>query len=183
MSNPLYPDLHHENLNDFLKLLAEAEEFDENQTPEEDPAEDLDPGQMQEDDIFQKVKEGNEEEVDTNAYEFLGRLEDGSYSGMDDITNPNDSAIRGLTAIIAGDIITNSENAVDYITVLFNNTGLNDMSPEDFKKVKGTIWKKLDDVTGSNPELAFSAFQKFVLGLVNDIRKNSGSSDAIDELT
>lgn len=168
MHNPLYTALHEENLHDFNRLLMEADQFDENL---ENNVGDTS-NSVQEDAIFDKVKQENEDDVQTNAYEFLARQEDGTFAGLNDVTNTNDPAIIGLCAVMAGDIMTNSENAVEYVTALFDHTGVNDISKEEFAKVKAAIWKKLGDIPGTNQVAAYGAFSKFVIGLVNGVRAN-----------
>jgi hypothetical protein len=174
MNNPMYPVFHESNLAEFNRLLTEADEFDETEKANEDGTEGKkDPAQMTEDDVFSKVKQNNEQDVDTNAYSFLGRDESGSYDAINDLTNRRDPAIKGLCNIITGSIIKDSENAIGYVTTLFDITGLNDISPEDFEKVKGTIWTKLEDLTALDQIEAYSSFYTFVQELVNSLRKNT----------
>ena len=173
MTNKLYPVFHEDNLSEFNRLLTEAEEFDENNSPTDEEDQKKDPAQMQEDDVFSKVKQENEQDVDTNAYSFLSRQPDGSFAAANSMTNQNDPAMKGLCNIITGDIMQNVENTVGYITALFNDTGLNDLPKEDFEKVKASIWRKLADITALDPETAYSTFQKFVVSTVNGIRENS----------
>lgn len=170
MNNSMFPVFHESNLSEFNRLLAEADEFDEN--PEENADESKDPAQITEDDVFSKVKQDNEQDVDTNAYSFLDRQEDGSFGAMNDITNERDPAVKGLCSVISGSILKNSEDAVGYVTALFNLTGANDISSEDFEKIKGTIWKKLEDLTALDPVEAYSSFYTFIQSLVNGIREN-----------
>jgi hypothetical protein len=176
MTNSLYPTFHEKNLSEFNRLLQEADEFDETQanddTIKEDPNKKKDPAQMQEDDVFSKVKQENEQDTDTNAYAFLARQEDGSLGAINNLTNQKDPAIKGLCMVISGDILQNSDNAVGYITALFNNVGVNDIQAEDFEKIKGSIWKKLEELTPLEPTIAYSTFQKFIINLVNGVREN-----------
>jgi hypothetical protein len=173
MTNPLYPAFHDVNLSAFNRLLTEADEFDEKQSDEDvAPKEKKDPAQMTEDDVFSKVKQDNEQDVDTNAYSFLGREVDGSFSAINDLTNNSDPALKGLCNVVNGSIMKNSEEAVGYVTSLFDLTGVNDLSAEDFEKVKGTIWKKLEDVTALDPVESYSTFFTFVQNLVNGLREN-----------
>lgn len=173
MTNPLYPVYHDVNLSAFNRLLMEADEFDENQNAEDTGSEEKkDPAQMTEDYVFSKVKQDNEQDVDTNAYSFLGREVDGSFGAINDLTNQKDPAIKGLCNIISGSIMKNSEDAVGYVTTLFDLSGVNDLNAEDFEKVKGTIWKKLEDLTSLHPIEAYSTFFTFVQNLVNGVREN-----------
>lgn len=169
MNNPLYPVFHEKNLSEFARLLAEAEDMSD-PIEEDVPAEDKSPAQMQEDDIFSKVKQENESDVDTNAYSFLGRQDDGSLGGINNITNDKDPAINSLCNVIKGNILSNSDDSVGYVTALFDTVGANDISPEDFEKIKGSIWKKLEEIDSLDPATAYSTFQKFIVGLINGLR-------------
>lgn len=172
--NPLFPALHESNLEEFNRLIAEAEDFDE--TPKDGEEATPSPGQIEENDVFTKVKQNNEMDVDTNAYAFLGRDESGSFTAMNDITNERDPAVKGLTTVITGCILRDSDSAIEFVTALFNACGINDISPEDFEKVKGTIWKKLEDLTVNDPVSAYSTFEKFVVSIVNGLRDNVSAS-------
>lgn len=172
MTNTLYPLFHEKNLSEFNRLLSEAEEFEDDKESKEDK----DPGQIQEDEVFAKVKQANEQDVDTNAYYFLDRESDGSFGAMNDITNQKDPAIKGLCSVITGDILQNSDGVVGYITSLFDNTGANDISQEDFKNIKSSIWDKLEELNSIEPVIAYNTFHKFIISLVNGIRDNSGAS-------
>lgn len=171
MINRLNNELTEKNLSNFNRLLLEAEKFDENEMNQEEEL-DKEDTDIIEDDVFSKVKQANEDSVETNAYSFLGREVDGSYSALNDITNEKDPAIKGLCTVITGSIVKNSEDSVGYITTLFDIVGLNDISEEDFNNVKGTIWKKLEDLTALDPAEAYSSFSKFVNSLINGIRNN-----------
>jgi len=170
MTNPLYATFHEKNLSEFNRLLQEADEFED--VNKDVPEDKRDPAQMQEDDVFSKVKQENEQDVDTNAYSFLDRQEDGSLGAINNLTNQKDPFIKGLCMVISGDILQNSENAVGYVTSLFDNTGVNDLSPEDFEKIKGSIWRKLEELTPLDPTSAYSTFQKFIVNLINGVREN-----------
>lgn len=168
--NHLYPALAPENLYDFNRLLQEAEDFTEEDPTSEDTNEDKSPAQIQEDDVFEKVKQENDEPEVTNADAFLSKEEDGSYSSISGMTNTNDPSMRGLCAIISGDILTNTDNAVNYVNALFNIVGLNDVPSEIFQKIKPAIWSKLETISNADPMNAFSEFQNFVVNTVNQNR-------------
>lgn len=169
--NHLYSALAPENLYDFNRLLQEAEDFSEGDpsTTEETDAE-KSPAQMEEDDVFEKVKQENDVPEVTNADAFLSKEEDGSYSSLGTMTSMNDPAIRGIGAIILGDIMTNPDNAVNYIDALFNIVGLNDVPSEKFNSIKPSIWEKLNTISNADPMNAFSQFQSFVVNLINQNR-------------
>jgi len=174
MNNSLFPVFHESNLAEFNRLLMEADEFDETEKENEQGDEgSKDPAQITEDDVFSKVKQNNEQDVDTNAYSFLARGEDGGFGAINDLTNQKDPAIKGLCNVIAGSILKDSENAVGYVTTLFDLSGVNDISPEDFEKIKSTIWSKLEDLTALDHVEAFSSFNTFIQNLINGLRKNT----------
>lgn len=162
----LYPEDQYKDFADLMLLVEAAEDTN----TDEDNTKEKDPGQVTEDEVFNMVKDAPEYPDETNATLFLGHLDSGEFGAANDITSPNDPAMRGIGIIITGDILTDSESIVNYLDPLFEKVGLNDIDPEDFKKIKPSIWKKLEEFAGRDPLTAYGQFQKFASELVNQLR-------------
>jgi hypothetical protein len=162
----LYPE---DQYADFANLMLMVEAA-EDTNPEEDQPEEKDPAQVTEDEVFNMVKDAPDYPSETNATLFLGRQPSGEFGSVSDINSPNDPSIRGIGIIITGDILTDSESIVNYLDPLFEKVGLNDIDPEDFKKIMPSIWKKLEEFSGRDPLTAYGQFQKYSAELVNQLR-------------
>lgn len=169
--NKLYSELAPENLYDFNRLLQEAEDFSEEDPKDTPEPEEADPSKIVEDNIFEKVKQNNEEDEKSNADAFLDKQENGSFSNVNKLVGTNDAAMYGLCSVIAGDLLTNNDTIVNYVKVLFDAVGLNDVAPEIFEKIKPAIWDKLTKVSNTDDMNSFSDFKNFVINLVNQNRR------------
>lgn len=165
--NRLLGPLHPDNLRLFESLMPMYE-------GDEDPSVDnKDQNEMVEDDVFKKVEEKEDIPSDSNASIFLGINDTGSMMAVNSDISPNDAAIKGICNVIAGDIIKNSDNLTNYLETLFNQIGANDIDQEQFKKAKGAIWKKFEDVATADSISAYSSILSFIENTVNGLRTNS----------
>lgn len=167
MKTNLYGPYHEDTMTAFAKMLMEAEQFDENEDEGDKPVDSENPT---EDNVFSKLDATEEYPEETNANIFISRSESGSFDAVSSSVSLNDPAIRGLCAVISGDIIKNTDSISEYVNTLFDNSGINDISPEDFKKVKDSIWSKLEKINMGDPITAYSDFKSYVLNIVNGIR-------------
>lgn len=167
MSNKynIYPE---DQFADFSKIMAMVEAAEDLNT--EDTEEEKDPAEVTEDEVFNMVKDAPDYPDETNATLFLDRLESGELAAVNDMSSPNDPAMRGIGVIVTGDILTDAESMINYLDPLFEKVGLNDIDPEDFKKIKPAIWKKLEEFSGRDPLTAYGQFQKFAAEMVNQLR-------------
>lgn len=172
-----YSHFHPENLRafDLLMPLNEADEGVEEETQSFEPSAEENPT---EDDIFKQAAEEADYPEDTNANIFLGKLETGEFSAVNADLSPNDPSIRGICAAITGDILTNPDSLEQYINILFEKTGVNDIKADTFRNVKGSIWKKFEMISAGDPQTSYGDFQKFIVNIVNGSRTSKGISDA-----
>lgn len=161
----LYPEDQYKDFANIMLMVEAAED-----TKDEDIEEEKDPAQVTEDEVFNMVKDAPEYPDETNATLFLGRDSSGEFGAVNDMNSPNDPAMRGIGIIITGDILTDAESMVNYLDPLFEKVGLNDIDPEDFKKIMPSIWKKLEEFSGRDPLTAYGQFQKYAAELVNQLR-------------
>src|ERR1019366_4514717 len=105
----LYPE---DDMKQFSDLMLMVEAVDDTNDAPDDQA------KSTEDEVFDTVKDTPDYPEQTNASIFLGHLDSGEFSAVSNTTSPNDPAVRGIGAVITGDILSNEDSIINYIDPL-----------------------------------------------------------------